>query len=78
MSPAFEHLKRRVDVCCDAIKAADLRMLVTEARMLGMPLEFFSVAEPYEELRDMLPWPAEVARQRFLHQFDMLNGRYKA
>lgn len=60
------------------IKAADLRMLVTEARMLGMPLEFFPVAEPYEELRDMLPWPAEIARQRFLHQFDMLNGRYKA
>lgn len=58
------------------IKAADLRMLVTEARMLGMPLEFFPVAEPYEELRDMLPWPAEIARQRFLHQFDMLNGRY--
>ena len=52
-------------------------MLVTEARMLGMPVEFFPVAEPYEELRDMLPWPAEIARQRFLHQFDMLNGRYQ-
>lgn len=67
-----------VDTRCDAIKAADLRMLVTEARMLGMPLEFFPVAEPYEGLRGMLPWPAEIARQRFLHQFDMLNGRYKA
>lgn len=63
-----------VDTRSAGIKTADLRMLITEARMLGMPLEFFPVAEPYDIFPT--PWPAEIARLRFLHHFDLLNGRY--
>lgn len=63
-----------------AVKDADLRMLVTEAQRFGLPLEYFPAVDPFPCLTaqgDWAIWPAEVARVRFLRQFDMLNGRYR-
>ncbi|CAH0531248.1 hypothetical protein [Vibrio hippocampi] len=50
-----------------AIKEADLRMLITEAEAFNLPLDEFPKAEPYSI--DFKPWPAEVARLRFLECF---------
>lgn len=50
------------------IKEADLRMLITEASAFDLPLDEFPDALPYNI--EFEPWPAEVARLKFLECFN--------
>lgn len=62
----------------DPVHAADLRLLVTEARDLMPSWEWArKYAEPLPER--IVPWTEEVARQRFLDRFyDLMRSRHAA
>lgn len=54
-----------------AVKEADLRMLSTERRLLGPePKSWQLDAQPYAI--DLVPWCAEVAKEKFLWRFEDL------
>lgn len=81
-SDALEHLEtsyhNQVDhlygvaTRCATVADCDLRMLITEAKSFGFPLEHFPDAEPYDLNVD--PWPAEVAEVAFMRRFRELTG----
>ncbi|HCG7534071.1 TPA: hypothetical protein NJ418_004439 [Vibrio parahaemolyticus] len=50
-----------------AIKEADLRMLITEAKAFGLPLDEFPKVEPYQI--NIEPWEPELAQRIFLSCF---------
>lgn len=49
------------------IKEADVRMLITEAKSFGLPLNEFPAVAPYPITIE--PWPANIARERFIECF---------
>lgn len=53
------------------VKEIDLRMLVTEARSFGCPLDHFPPVEPYDFKVDI--WPAEAAKEAFLNKYRELT-----
>lgn len=53
----------------------DLRMVVTEAKSFGAPLEHFPNVEPYQAGLLMYPLSAEEAKAAFLARFYELSGR---
>lgn len=54
---------------CDAVKLADLRMLITEAKSFGLPLEHFPVIEPYDVVISQR-WEPKFAERMFLLMFN--------
>lgn len=59
----------------EKVKAIDLRMLVTEAKTIGMKFYEEIDATPYsnDDLSEVFPWPPAVAEQRFLNLFKELT-----
>lgn len=55
-----------------AVREADLRMLVTEAMLFGLPLGNFPVVAPYHALT-VDAWPPVRARGAFLERFRELT-----
>lgn len=55
---------------CDAVKLADLRMLITEAKSFGLPLEHFPVIEPYDIVIKHR-WEPKFAERMFLLLFNV-------
>lgn len=49
------------------VKVVDLRMLVTEAKSFGMPLEHFPNVQPFDF--KVTPWTPEVAKAEFISTF---------
>jgi hypothetical protein len=54
------------------VNECDLRMLITEAKQFGLPLEFFPNAEPYDF--PFWEWTPDVAEGVFLDAFHKLTG----
>lgn len=59
-----------VDTESCMVKEYDLRMLVTEARSFGMPLEKFPQVEPFD--MEISGWSAEVACCKFIMLYQHL------
>lgn len=55
---------------CDVVKLADLRMLITEAKSFGLPLEHFPVIEPYDIVIKHR-WEPKFAERMFLLLFNV-------
>jgi hypothetical protein len=53
------------------VNECDLRLLITEAKSFGLPLEFFPNAEPYDRHFDR--WSPMVAERAFLRAFHKLT-----
>lgn len=62
-----------VDIHHNEVKIADLRMLITEAKAFGMPLEWFPPAEAYDDIIINRMIPARACHL-FLERFKALNG----
>lgn len=64
-----------VDTRHPKVVECDLRMVVTEAKFFGAPLEHFPKVEPYPTVIGIAPWPAEEAKATFIMCFNKLSGR---
>lgn len=61
-----------VDTECNEVKSADLRMLVTEAKHFGLPLNKFPNMQTYKI--DIERWRPEFAMNAFLKMYAELTG----
>jgi len=59
--------KYGVETRCPEVKDIDLRMLLTEAKSFGMPLEHFPSVQPYPVR--ITPWTPEYAKQAFIDRY---------
>lgn len=51
-----------------AVQDVDLRMLITEAKAFGMPLEHFPNMQPYSGIH-VTPWTPEYAKKAFIETY---------
>lgn len=64
-----------VDTRHPKVVECDLRMVVTEAKAFGAPLEHFPDVEPYRDGLLMFPMSAGEAKTAFISRFNELSGR---
>ncbi len=64
-----------IETRCPEVKDVDLRMLITEAKSFGMPLEHFPSMQPFGF--KVTPWTPEVAKAEFISTFYRLLASHQ-